>query len=202
MKHAEETGWEGLAVDQQRQLWIDTLSHARHDWLNDLQLIIGYVQLRKYDKVTACVDMLKEKLAEEGKTVKLGHPGLIEALLTYQTVSRPFLFSVHIREAFDYRTAPHAGDAAEFALRRLLEGFEASAAKGVLGSDNTLDCTFDADSSEATLAFTYRGVYTESVLRKTVAEIQKQWRTSGSLGLQAEFEASEVRVMIRVSISG
>jgi stage 0 sporulation protein B (sporulation initiation phosphotransferase) len=203
MKQAEEPMWQGRELDEQRQLWIDTISHARHDWLNDLQLIIGYVQLRKYDKLAECVGMLKQRIAEEGRAVKLGHPGLVEAFLTYKTKPRPFVFELQIQETIDFRNFPHAADAVESAARRLLEGFEASAAKGILGSDNELVGAFDCNAEEATLQFTYRGVYTENVLRKTVVAIQKQMRASSvSIVVEASYDVSAAEVTVRVPISG
>ena len=42
------------------QEMIDLLRHYRHDWLNELQLLIGYVQMGKIDKVE---EKLKENVS-------------------------------------------------------------------------------------------------------------------------------------------
>lgn len=199
MKQAEEPVWQDGEWDELRQLWIGTLSHARHDWLNDLQLIMGYVQLKKFDKLAECVDMLKQRMTEEGKTTKLGHPGLVEAILTYKTRPRPFIFSATVGEALDYRTVPQAAEAAEFAVRRLLEAFEAAAAKGPAGAENELECNFDREPGVGSIRMRYRGAYAESVLRKAVGAVK---RAAGGLQIQASYEGMAATVSVRVPIGG
>ncbi|HZG58039.1 Spo0B domain-containing protein [Paenibacillus sp.] len=174
MKRAEEQEWQGRMLDEQRQLWIDTLSHARHDWLNDLQMIMGYVQLRKYDKLAACVDMLKQRMADESRTSKLGSPGLVEALLTVRVRSRRFAFRLRIDETFQLR--PGASEAAELAVRRLLDGFEEAAEKGEAGSENALECELAGEHTDSAIVFTYQGAYSAPALRKSVGELRKLLR--------------------------
>jgi len=203
MKHLEERLREGDRLNEQRQLWIDTLSHARHDWLNDLQLIIGYVQLRKYDKLAGCVDMLKQRMALESRAAKLGHPGLVEALLTYRTKPRPFAFAFAVEESIDFRTVPQAADEVEFAVRSLLAGFEAAAAKGARGSDNELACTFGRTQAAATILFTYRGAYAAQALTDTVDAIRGRLETSApSVAIEVEFGAEQAQVNVSVPVSG
>lgn len=40
---------------------IHLMNHQRHDWMNDLQLLYGYVRLKKYDKLPDCVETIKEE---------------------------------------------------------------------------------------------------------------------------------------------
>ncbi|MCI3923629.1 Spo0B domain-containing protein [Paenibacillus sp. TRM 82003] len=203
MKHAEKPVWQGSEWDKQRedqrQLWIDTLSHARHDWLNDLQLIKGYLQLKKFDKLTECVDMLKQRLAYEGKTARLGHPGLVEAILTYKTKPRPYIFTTIVGETIDYRLTTASGDTAEFAVRRLLEAFEAAAGKGPSGSDNELECAFDREDEDGSIRMRYRGVYSERALRKAVGAVR---RATTGLQIEATYEGNQAAVFVRAPISG
>jgi len=199
MEHAEEKDWPSRMLDEQRQLWIDAFSHARHDWLNDLQMIIGYVQLRKYDKLTACVDMLKQRMAEESRTSKLGSPGLVEALLTVRARVRPFAFKLSIEERFQMRAGAQGPETAELAVRRLLAGFEEASEKGERGADNALTCAFSNEQADTAIAFTYEGAYSASVLRRTVGDLKKQLRlTAPACSLSASYDAEEARVVIRL----
>lgn len=61
-----------------------TLSHHRHDWMNDLQILYGYIQLRKYDKLAACVERIKERMLIESKISRLGIPSLTFYLQSFR----------------------------------------------------------------------------------------------------------------------
>lgn len=56
---------------------IRMLNHHRHDWMNELQILYGYIQLGKLDKSVACVERIKERMALESKISKLGIPSLV-----------------------------------------------------------------------------------------------------------------------------
>ncbi len=53
---------------------VELLRHYRHDSLNDLQLVNGYLQLGKLDKVEAKMKEMVEKAAEERKLDHLNLP--------------------------------------------------------------------------------------------------------------------------------
>jgi stage 0 sporulation protein B (sporulation initiation phosphotransferase) len=196
MKHAGEQVGPVRSLDEHRQLWIDAFSHARHDWLNDLQMIMGYVQLRKYDKLAACVDMLKERMAEESRTSKLGSPGLIEALLTVRSRSLPFAFRVNVDERLRFRSA---ADAAELAVRRTIAAFEEASGKGERGTDNSLTCAFANERDDTAIVFTYQGAYAASALRLAVEELKKELRPAApGAAITASYGAEEAIVTVRL----
>lgn len=69
----------------QEQLWREEslafIHRRRHDWLNDLQLIYGYVRLNKYDKLPSFVESLKSRLQDESSFSVLGSSHLEWELL-------------------------------------------------------------------------------------------------------------------------
>lgn len=67
------------------QAAIRTLNHHRHDWMNDLQILYGYIQLGKIDKAVQCVDKIKERMHQESKISKLGIPSLVFYLQSFRT---------------------------------------------------------------------------------------------------------------------
>ncbi|WP_341480135.1 Spo0B domain-containing protein [Paenibacillus dendrobii] len=64
---------------------IRTLNHHRHDWMNDLQILYGYIQLGKIDKAVQCVERIKERMNQESKISKLGIPSLVFYLQSFRT---------------------------------------------------------------------------------------------------------------------
>lgn len=59
-------------------------NHYRHDWMNDIQILFGYVKLKKYDKLLELMEKIKGKVQQESYISKLGVPSLIMALLSFQ----------------------------------------------------------------------------------------------------------------------
>lgn len=77
---------------------VRTLNHHRHDWMNDLQILYGYVQLGKIDKAVQCVDRIKERMALESKIAKLGVPSLIFYLQSFRTLNSNLELVVDVQD--------------------------------------------------------------------------------------------------------
>ncbi|WP_019638295.1 Spo0B domain-containing protein [Paenibacillus fonticola] len=73
-----------------------TLGHHRHDWMNDLQILYGYIQLGKVDKLVSCVDRIKERMAVESKISRLGIPALVFYLQSFREVNCSVQLAVDI----------------------------------------------------------------------------------------------------------
>lgn len=67
---------------------LDAMNHYRHDWMNDLQVLFGYIQLNKADKLKAYVEHLSDKLYRESLVAKLGISELVAYLLLFRSKSR------------------------------------------------------------------------------------------------------------------
>jgi stage 0 sporulation protein B (sporulation initiation phosphotransferase) len=61
---------------------VELLRHARHDWLNKIQLIKGNMALGKMDRVSGLVDEIIVEAQQEAKISNLNMPMLSELLLT------------------------------------------------------------------------------------------------------------------------
>ena len=62
-----------------------TLTHHRHDWMNELQILYGYIQLGKLDKSVQCVERIKERMQQDSRLSRLGIPSLVFYLHAYRT---------------------------------------------------------------------------------------------------------------------
>ncbi|SFK69624.1 Sensor_kinase_SpoOB-type, alpha-helical domain [Paenibacillus sp. 1_12] len=69
--------------DQDLRL-IRLFNHYRHDWMNEIQLIFGYVKLRKYEKLESLMHTIKLKVQRESNISKLGVPELIVYIFSVQ----------------------------------------------------------------------------------------------------------------------
>ncbi|OKP76367.1 hypothetical protein A3842_18075 [Paenibacillus sp. P3E] len=75
-----------------------TLNHHRHDWMNDLQVLYGYIQLGKPDKSLECVGRIKERIALDSRIAKLGIPSLVFYLQSFRTFRSSLELEVLVEE--------------------------------------------------------------------------------------------------------
>lgn len=75
---------------------IQMLNHHRHDWMNELQILYGYIQLGKHDKSVLCVERIKEMMTQDSKLSKLGLPSLVFYLHSYRTYNTGLRLEVEI----------------------------------------------------------------------------------------------------------
>ncbi|MFC7678101.1 Spo0B domain-containing protein [Paenibacillus sp. GCM10028914] len=75
---------------------IQTLNHHRHDWMNELQILYGYIQLGKLDKSVECVERIKERMLLDSKISKLGIPALVFYLHAYRTFNMGLQLEVDV----------------------------------------------------------------------------------------------------------
>ncbi|WP_106768496.1 Spo0B domain-containing protein [Paenibacillus faecalis] len=77
---------------------IKTLNHHRHDWMNELQILYGYIQLGKLDKSVQCVGRIKERMLQDSKISKLGLPSLVFYLHSYRTFNTGLQLDVEVAD--------------------------------------------------------------------------------------------------------
>jgi sensor histidine kinase regulating citrate/malate metabolism len=87
-------------LEHAHKTFIRTLSRHRHDWLNDLQILYGYLKLNKPDKAANVVDRIRERMESDSRISQLGHPELSVYLLSFRTVCDHVRLDVRISEAF------------------------------------------------------------------------------------------------------
>ncbi|ODP30499.1 hypothetical protein PTI45_00006 [Paenibacillus nuruki] len=85
-------------LDEVYAVAVDALSHHRHDWMNELQLLYGYVQLGKRDKQVECVERIKEQMLAESRVSKLGIHSLVFYLQSFKAVNRSIQLEVELSD--------------------------------------------------------------------------------------------------------
>ncbi|WP_010531117.1 Spo0B domain-containing protein [Lentibacillus jeotgali] len=78
---------------------IQILRHYRHDLMNHLQIIQGYLSMGKTDKVQKKLKDYMGQLQEEGRVVNLNAPKFALYLLQFNFLHTNFRMTYHIRTA-------------------------------------------------------------------------------------------------------
>ncbi|MFD0713979.1 Spo0B domain-containing protein [Paenibacillus sp. GCM10027626] len=89
---------------------IRTLNHHRHDWMNDLQVLYGYIRMGKTEKMVQCVEQIRDNMQCESKIAKLGIPSLITYIQSFRTVANGLQLNVRIRDEIDLSQLPIDGE--------------------------------------------------------------------------------------------
>lgn len=92
---------------------LSTLRHARHDWMNDIQLVKAYLALGKVEDAMRAVDQATLKAAQESKLCNLGMPGMAELLLTFNWSTHAFRLEYEVEE-YTQRVRANDGKAIRF----------------------------------------------------------------------------------------
>jgi len=77
---------------------IRTLSHHRHDWMNELQILYGYLRLNKHDKAVDVVDRIRLRMDQDSKISQIGIPELATFMLSFRTVCDTMRLDVEIQD--------------------------------------------------------------------------------------------------------
>ncbi|KKK33073.1 sporulation protein [Mesobacillus campisalis] len=78
---------------------LSVLSHARHDWLNKLQLIKGNLALDKVDRVKEIIDEIIIEARKETKLTNLNLPQFASSLLTCNWENHSFQIEYEVTES-------------------------------------------------------------------------------------------------------
>ncbi|GER66202.1 sporulation protein [Weizmannia acidilactici] len=131
---------------------VEVLRHARHDWLNKLQLINGYASLNNMEKVKDIVEDIILEAQQESKLSNLHLPKFAELLLTYNWEGHPFRLEYEILDA-DKRLLPEDGRLYGW-MKSFLACVEEMADPY---GDNLLSLTFGTPQSAARFFFEFSG---------------------------------------------
>ncbi|MFD0674350.1 Spo0B domain-containing protein [Cohnella sp. GCM10027633] len=95
---------------------IQTLSHHRHDWMNELQVLYGYLRLNKPDKAVAIVDRIRARMDHDSRLSHFGIPKLSIYLLSFRTMCDTMRLDVEVQEGLQLDRAPYDTDKLALAI--------------------------------------------------------------------------------------
>ena len=87
-----------MTYSKEKQEFLNCLKHYRHDWLNHIQIIKGYLSLDKAEKAQKYLDQVIIQAHYESKISQLGDTDLAYFLLTYNWVQDKLMLDVEIEE--------------------------------------------------------------------------------------------------------
>ncbi|MEK4060306.1 MULTISPECIES: Spo0B domain-containing protein [unclassified Paenibacillus] len=131
-----------------------TLNHHRHDWMNDLQVLYGYIQLGKPDKSVQCVERIKERIALDSRIAKLGIPSLVFYLQSFRTFRSNLELEVQVEEGLQLedKLSQEKGDELTSVIMQTVRAYQYS---GLVpqGDTQRLRLSFIQDGGDILISF-------------------------------------------------
>ncbi|MFB9327237.1 Spo0B domain-containing protein [Paenibacillus aurantiacus] len=99
---------------------VRTLNHHRHDWMNDLQVLYGYIRMGKTDRTVQYVEQIRDRMTEESKIARLGVPSLIAFIQSFRTLTHSLQLDVRIEGELNLTELPIDSDRVSEAIMELI----------------------------------------------------------------------------------
>lgn len=125
---------------------IRTLNHHRHDWMNDLQVLYGYIRMNKPDKSAECVEKIRERMAVESRIAKLGVPSLVMFAQSFRTVTSSVMLRFELSDELQLAELPLDAEAVAESLIDILTAYRFALKPGA-GDPAKLTVALDRNES-------------------------------------------------------
>lgn len=179
----------------QRQI-IELISHYRHDWLNDLQLLFGYISLKKYDNLEGCMDKIRTKALQESSLAKLGIPSLVAFFISFRLYYNALALELEMEEDINLASLPLDQEKVSRLVQMTVKLIHAHAVPS-LEEPNILSVQFDLESDALLFDLIYQGGYDEMALQEGVKLIGNAF-TARFATMDEEYTANQAVMTIRL----
>ncbi len=136
---------------------IRTVDHHRHDWMNDIQVLFGYIQLNKQEKLLSFLKQIIEQMRIESNISKLGVPFLVAYVISFRANTNALLLDVKLEQEISLTRYGQQGIRIAQLVVDFLEAYKAAAGHGE-GEANKLTVTMNAGEDQLFIQFEYDGV--------------------------------------------
>ncbi|WP_438434364.1 Spo0B domain-containing protein [Gorillibacterium sp. sgz500922] len=189
--HARRSAAEERTRQDDRLLRV--LSVYRHDWMNHIQVLMGYIRLNKVERLTDYMDKISGKVFEESYLSRMGVSELAVYYYEFRAEKRHLELEFEIERDIDLSRLPLKGRPAAAFIRDAVEFFSGEAANDCADS-GSLSLAFDEENECLLLDFAYSGCLSPDAKAQFAGLLDNHRRH----GLQAEQEWREKEAAVAV----
>src|SRR5690606_7876279 len=132
------------------------VDYHRHDWMNDVQVLHGYIQLNKQEKLKVYTNNIIDRIRRESLISKLGVPFLIAYIISFRANSKVLTLEVRLQEDVNLAKFGDQGTSVARLIIIIVEAYKAAAAYGD-GDANLLSITMNVWGDQLSIGFEYDG---------------------------------------------
>lgn len=179
---------------------VRTIDHHRHDWMNDVQVLFGYIQLKKYEKLLAYINKIIEQMRRESLISKLGIPFLVAYLISFRASTNALVLHVRLEQEIQLVKLGEQGIRVAQLIVDLVEAYKSSAGHGE-GDANQLSITLNVWDGQLFIGFEYDGISDIEELRNHLQGIIESIRKHQDIQVTSEVTEQAVDIEVRVRLS-
>ncbi|MDF2670164.1 MAG: hypothetical protein K0R67_2470 [Paenibacillus sp.] len=180
------------------ELLIDVINHLRHDWMNDIQVLYGYLRLNKHDKLMAFMETIKQKAARESMISKLGVTELIVYLYSFRVQCPQIELEVELEQDFQLKELPVEAEQVAELVIAILDCFKTLTYESDCGETYHLQLEWNVEEAALTLRFDFRGESDQDTLQRQIAARVAAVNEHMLVQMETEFESQWATLTIRV----
>jgi stage 0 sporulation protein B (sporulation initiation phosphotransferase) len=171
---------------------LQIVNRLRHDWMNDIQVLFGYIQLKKYDNLPTYMEKIRYSMQQESLLSKLGIPALITYILKFRAQAKAIQLEIGLEQEISLHNLPVQPGLIVNLVYDTVELFNAQA-KPEFEKIGVLSLEFDVGEDHLLLDFVYQGPYNRESLEHAVRE--RLLRDSGNFVLDVHDYLEEEAVI-------
>lgn len=147
------------------------LRHTRHDWLNKIQLIKGYLALGKQERIEAIIQKIVHESEQESKLSSIGLPKFAAFILTYNWDPKSFILKY---EVIGTEKVSNLDDNQLTSWLQLF--FEAVHLSSTESEDNVLSVRIKLDNQTLSFNMDYKGILKDkAAIRDILNRVPEQF---------------------------
>jgi stage 0 sporulation protein B (sporulation initiation phosphotransferase) len=206
--------WIGMSLKRNRQLMklltetketqygeiIRTIDHHRHDWMNDVQVLFGYIQLNKQEQLLAYIEKIIDQIRREGLISKLGIPFLVAYLISFRASTNALLLHVRLEQEIPLARLGELGIRVAQSVLALVESYKSAAVHGE-GDANQLSITMNIWDGQLFIGLEYDGISDIERLRDNLQAVIERMRAYEDIQVTTEDTKQAMDIEVRVRLS-
>jgi stage 0 sporulation protein B (sporulation initiation phosphotransferase) len=175
---------------------LQIVNRVRHDIMNDIQVLFGYIQLKKFDNLSPHMEKIRASFHRESLLSRLGIPSLVAYLYTFRVHVKKMQLEVGLEQELSLQDLPIRDDLIYILVHDTIELFHAYA-DADQDEPGVLSLEFDAGEDHLLLDFVYQGSYNRDGLQSAVRE--RLLRDSGDFQVETrDFQEKEAVIALRL----
>lgn len=158
------------SIEPSAELLLNIMNQQRHDFMNDLQVLYGYVCLKKYEKLEGYVENIKERAIRQSYVAKLGVPELVLYLQAFPIRCPDIRLEIHLKHEMNLQQLPVDAEKVGFAIMMMMEGIRQQQERGSSDLERSITLTIRKMEQWLDISFVYHGELQDESLQQMLNE--------------------------------
>lgn len=196
-ERAKNKGIRREAEEKAQRELLETIHLQRHDLMNDLQVLLGYIQLNKQERVKTHVEQMAFRLQEDSAIARLDDSQLTSLLYAWRAGAHQVKLRTHIEHGVVLSELGGRGRLMAITIAALVPCWKAAMREG-LSDETTLAVSVAMPEGRLQTVFEYEHMFDMDKLEQLLRRELGLLRDSKDGGDALQWELADGRLSVRV----